>query len=112
VVLSNHGGRNLDYVESTFEVLPEIAAAVGDRTTVIVDSGIRRGSDIVKAIALGANAVLAGRATLYGTAAGGRRGRRARSNCCTMRWITRWRCSAARPLPTLAPRHWRRHIEC
>ena len=74
VVLSNHGGRNLDYVESTFEVLPEVVAAVGDRTTVIVDSGIRRGSDIVKAMALGAKAVLAGRATLYGTAAGGQAG--------------------------------------
>ena len=74
VVLSNHGGRNLDYVESTFEVLPEIVAAVGKRTTVIVDSGVRRGSDIVKAVALGANAVLAGRATLYGTAAGGQAG--------------------------------------
>jgi isopentenyl diphosphate isomerase/L-lactate dehydrogenase-like FMN-dependent dehydrogenase len=74
VVLSNHGGRNLDYVESTFEVLPEIAAAVGGRTTVIVDSGVRRGSDIVKALALGAKAVLAGRATLYGTAAGGQAG--------------------------------------
>jgi isopentenyl diphosphate isomerase/L-lactate dehydrogenase-like FMN-dependent dehydrogenase len=74
VVLSNHGGRNLDYVESTFEVLPEIVDAVGDQTTVIVDSGIRRGSDIVKAIALGAKAVLAGRATLYGTAAGGQAG--------------------------------------
>jgi len=74
VVLSNHGGRNLDYVESTFEVLPEIVAAVGDRTTVIVDSGIRRGSDIVKAVAMGAKAVLAGRAALYGTAAGGQAG--------------------------------------
>jgi isopentenyl diphosphate isomerase/L-lactate dehydrogenase-like FMN-dependent dehydrogenase len=74
VVLSNHGGRNLDYVESTFEVLPEVVAAVGERTTVIVDSGIRRGSDIVKAMALGAKAVLAGRATLYGTAAGGQAG--------------------------------------
>ena len=74
VVLSNHGGRNLDYVESTFEVLPEIADAVGRQTTVIVDSGIRRGSDIVKALALGADAVLAGRATLYGTAAGGQAG--------------------------------------
>ena len=74
VVLSNHGGRNLDYVESTFEVLPEIAAAVGNRTTVIIDSGVRRGSDIVKALALGANAVLAGRATLYGTATGGQAG--------------------------------------
>lgn len=74
IVVSNHGGRNLDAVVSPVEVLPAIAAAVGDRMTVLMDGGIRRGSDIVKALALGAHAVLAGRAPLYGVAAGGRAG--------------------------------------
>jgi isopentenyl diphosphate isomerase/L-lactate dehydrogenase-like FMN-dependent dehydrogenase len=56
------------------DILPEVVAAVGDRCTVILDSGIRRGSDIVKALALGAKMVLVGRATLYGTACGGQAG--------------------------------------
>ncbi len=69
--VSNHGGRNLDGVISPMEVLPEIVNAVGKNTTVFVDSGFRRGSDVVKALALGANAVMVGRSTLYGVAAGG-----------------------------------------
>ncbi|MGH6797588.1 MAG: alpha-hydroxy-acid oxidizing protein, partial [Roseiarcus sp.] len=71
---SNHGGRNLDSAPPTLEILPVIAAAVGDRIPLILDSGIRRGADIVKAVALGAKAVLTGRATLYGTAAAGEAG--------------------------------------
>jgi isopentenyl diphosphate isomerase/L-lactate dehydrogenase-like FMN-dependent dehydrogenase len=74
VVVSNHGGRNMDSAVAPLDVLPEIVRAVGDRTTVIVDSGVRRGSALVKALALGADAVLTGRATLYGTAAGGQQG--------------------------------------
>jgi (S)-mandelate dehydrogenase len=74
VVLSNHGGRQLDWAVSPLDVLPAARQAVGDSITLIVDGGIRRGSDVVKAIALGADAVLAGRAPLYGVAAGGRRG--------------------------------------
>ena len=74
LVVSNHGGRNMDSAAATLAVLPEIAQAVGNKATVILDSGIRRGSDIVKALALGASAVLTGRATLYGTAAGGEAG--------------------------------------
>ena len=74
IVVSNHGGRNMDSAAATLDVLPEIAEAVGDRMTLILDSGVRRGSDIVKALALGAKAVLTGRATLYGTAAGGEAG--------------------------------------
>jgi len=74
IVVSNHGGRNMDSAPATISVLPEIADAVGDKLTVIVDSGVRRGSDIVKCLALGADAVLCGRATLYGTAAGGEAG--------------------------------------
>jgi (S)-mandelate dehydrogenase len=74
VVISNHGGRSMDSAPSPLEVLPGIAKAVGDRTTVIVDSGIRRGSDIVKCLALGAQVVMAGRAMLYGVGAGGEAG--------------------------------------
>ena len=74
VVVSNHGGRQLDGAPATLRVLPEIAAAVGDRTEVLVDGGVRRGSDIVKAICLGARAVLVGRAYAYGLAAAGEAG--------------------------------------
>ena len=74
IVVSNHGGRNMDSAAATLDVLPDIAEAVGDRMTLILDSGVRRGSDIVKALALGAKAVLTGRATLYGTAVGGEAG--------------------------------------
>jgi (S)-mandelate dehydrogenase len=74
VVVSNHGGRNLDGSMAPLEALPDVVDAVGHRITVIVDSGFRRGSDVVKALALGANAVMIGRATLYGVAAGGAAG--------------------------------------
>ncbi len=74
VVVSNHGGRALDAAAPSIDVLPEVVAAVGDKTTVILDSGIRRGSDMVKALALGADAVLTGRATLYGTSVAGQAG--------------------------------------
>jgi (S)-mandelate dehydrogenase len=76
IVLTNHGGRQLDYCVSPVEVLPEIVAAVGQRMTIIADSGFRRGSDVIKALALGANAVMIGRATLYGLAAAGEPGAR------------------------------------
>ena len=74
VVVSNHGARNLDSSMAPIEVLPEILEAAGKRIDVIVDSGFRRGSDVVKALALGAKAVLIGRATLYGVAAAGEAG--------------------------------------
>lgn len=74
VIVSNHGGRNNDSTPAPIEVLPHIADAVGHRATVLLDSGIRRGSDVAKALALGAKAVLAGRAPLYGAAAGGEEG--------------------------------------
>lgn len=76
IVLSNHGGRQLDCCVSPMDVLPEVVAAVGGRLTIIVDSGFRRGTDVVKALALGADAVMIGRATLYGLAAAGERGAR------------------------------------
>jgi isopentenyl diphosphate isomerase/L-lactate dehydrogenase-like FMN-dependent dehydrogenase len=74
IVVSNHGGRSMDYGPSTLEVLPEIVAAVGGRIPVLTDSGYRRGSDILKALALGADAVLLGRATRWGLAAFGNAG--------------------------------------
>ena len=74
IVISNHGGRQLDSCVAPIEVLPEIVEAVGDKITIIVDSGFRRGTDVLKAIALGANAVMIGRATLFGLAAGGQNG--------------------------------------
>jgi (S)-mandelate dehydrogenase len=74
VIVSNHGGRVLDGAMPTLEALPDVVAAVAGRIPVLVDSGFRRGSDVVKALALGAAAVLIGRATLYGVAAGGEAG--------------------------------------
>ncbi len=74
VVVSNHGGRNLDGSMAPLEALPDVVDAVGNRIAVMVDGGFRRGSDVVKALALGAHAVLVGRAPLYGVAAGGEAG--------------------------------------
>lgn len=74
VVLSNHGGRQLDRAPVPLELLPHVVAAVGDRAEVMVDSGIRTGSDVAAAVALGASAVMVGRAYLYGLMVGGRRG--------------------------------------
>lgn len=74
IIVSNHGGRNFDSSMAPIEALGPIVDAVGDRTTVIVDSGFRRGSDVVKALAIGAKLVLVGRATLWGTTVGGEAG--------------------------------------
>ncbi|MEX0733821.1 MAG: alpha-hydroxy acid oxidase [Steroidobacteraceae bacterium] len=74
LVVSNHGGRQLDGAISAIEALPEIARSVRGRVSILVDGGIRRGSDIAKALALGAEGVILGRAPVYGLAAGGRAG--------------------------------------
>ena len=74
VVVSNHGGRQLDCVSASLQALPEIVSAVGSQIEVLMDGGIRRGTDIVKAICLGARAVLIGRAYAYGLAAAGEAG--------------------------------------
>jgi len=74
ISVSNHGGNNLDGTPAPIRVLPEIVAAVGDRIEVVMDGGIRRGSDVVKALALGARAVMIGRAYLWGLAANGQAG--------------------------------------
>ncbi len=74
LVVSNHGGRQLDGVPASLHILPEVLDAVGDRIEVLLDGGIRRGSDVVKALCFGARGVLIGRAYAYGLAAGGEAG--------------------------------------
>lgn len=74
VVVSNHGGRQLDGAVATLDALPEVVQGVGGRIPVLLDGGIRRGTDVAKAMALGASGVLLGRATLFGVAAGGAAG--------------------------------------
>jgi 4-hydroxymandelate oxidase len=74
IIVSNHGGRNLDTLPATIDALPQVADKVAGRIPVFVDGGIRRGTDVVKALALGANAVFIGRPYLYGLAAAGAAG--------------------------------------
>jgi len=74
IIVSNHGGRQLDYMPSAIEVLPEIVAAVQGRAEILIDGGVRRGTDVIKALALGAKAVMIGRPYLYALAAGGEAG--------------------------------------
>ena len=74
LILSNHGGRQLDHAASPISVLPEITDALGDRVEIILDGGIRRGTDVIKALSLGATAVMIGRAYLFGLGAGGEAG--------------------------------------
>jgi isopentenyl diphosphate isomerase/L-lactate dehydrogenase-like FMN-dependent dehydrogenase len=74
IIVSNHGGRSMDYGPSTLEVLPEIVAAVNGRIPILFDSGIRRGADIFKALALGAQGVMLGRTTRWGLGAFGAAG--------------------------------------
>ena len=71
IAISNHGGRTLDTLPAAIDALPRIADQVGDRLTLLLDGGIRRGTDILKAIALGADAVMIGRPIVYGLAAAG-----------------------------------------
>jgi L-lactate dehydrogenase (cytochrome) len=74
IVVSNHGGRQLDGVSSSLRALPEVVAAVNNQVEVLMDGGVRRGGDIVKALCLGARAVLIGRAYAYGLSAAGQAG--------------------------------------
>ena len=74
IIVSNHGGRVLDSAPATIDILPEIVHAVKGKMNILIDGGFRRGSDVIKALALGADAILLGRSTLYGTASGGQAG--------------------------------------
>ena len=74
IVISNHGGRQLEGAPATIDVLPEIVAEVGGETTILLDSGVRRANDVARAVALGADAVLIGRMSVYGLALGGEAG--------------------------------------
>ncbi len=74
IIVSNHGGRQLDFMPPTIEVLPQIVKAVAGRAEILLDSGVRRGTDVIKALALGATAVMIGRPYLYALAAGGEAG--------------------------------------
>ena len=91
--VSNHGGNNLDGTPAPIRALPGIVDAVGEQIEVLLDGGVRRGSDVVKALALGARAVMIGRAYLWGLAAGRPGGRRERAR----RAARRDRLDAARP---------------
>jgi isopentenyl diphosphate isomerase/L-lactate dehydrogenase-like FMN-dependent dehydrogenase len=74
VIVSNHGGRQLDHAPSAIAALPDVVQAVGSRTEIILDGGVKRGTDILKALALGANACSIGRSYLWGLSAGGEAG--------------------------------------
>ena len=97
IMVSNHGGRHLDTTVTTAEVISEIVEAVGNNAEVYVDGGIRRGTDIVKALALGARAVLLGRPPLWGLGVAGADGVRRCWSTCTTRWCAR--CSSAAQQP-------------
>jgi isopentenyl diphosphate isomerase/L-lactate dehydrogenase-like FMN-dependent dehydrogenase len=114
LVVSNHGGRQLDTVAPTLRVLPEVLDAVAGRVEVLVDGGIRRGSDVVKALALGARAVLVGRAYAYGLAAAGEHGVTQALDILTdgvRRTLKLLGCGAVRDLDRSSveiPPHWRK----
>jgi L-lactate dehydrogenase (cytochrome)/(S)-mandelate dehydrogenase len=74
VVVSNHGGRQLEYAQATLDALVDIAAAAGDRMEILLDGGVRRGTDVIKALCLGADAVMIGRPYIYGLAVSGEKG--------------------------------------
>ena len=92
VVVSNHGGRALDTLPATLDVLPEVVGALGGRAPVLLDGGIRRGTDVFKALALGASAVLVGRPVIHGLAAAGPLG------VAHVRHLLRAECEAAMAL--------------
>ena len=104
MVVSNHGGRQLDGAMATLDALPPIARAVGSRVSVMVDGGVRRGAHVVKALALGAQAVLVGRATLYGACAAGEAGAlRALRDPAAMNWSASMQLCGARTVGEIGP---------
>ncbi|HEY7736704.1 MAG TPA: alpha-hydroxy acid oxidase [Candidatus Limnocylindrales bacterium] len=103
IVVSNHGGRQLDRAPTPLEQLPTIAAAVGDRAQVFVDGGVLNGADVVAAVAFGAHAVLVGRAYLYGLMAGGERGVQRAGELLRTELIRTMRLLGVRSLAELGP---------
>ena len=96
ILVSNHGARNLDTVPATIDALPHIAARVSGRVPLLLDGGIRRGTDVIKALALGAKAVLIGRPYAYALAANGADGVTLFSPSSARSWRPPWPSSAAR----------------
>jgi len=103
IVVSNHGGRNLDSAIAPVRMLPEIVDRVGHRATVLLDSGVTRGSDIAKALALGAHGVLAGRAPLFGVAAAGEAGAQRALEILTEELVRVMTNAGARDIASLVP---------
>ena len=103
IVVSNHGGRQLDGAAPTLEALPAIASAVGKKITVLLDGGVRRGVDILKARALGAQAVLTGRATLFGAMAGGEPGARRALEILSSELVRAMQLCGARSVAEIGP---------
>ena len=105
VVVSNHGGRQLDRAVTPLEVLPAVVDAVGDRAEVLVDGGVQSGADVVAAVALGARACLVGRAYLYGLMAGGERGVRRAVDILTSELIRTLQLLGTDSMTSLEPAH-------
>jgi L-lactate dehydrogenase (cytochrome) len=105
IVLSNHGGRQLDRAPVPLRLLPEVVDAVGDRTEVLLDTGVMSGGDVVAALALGAKAVLVGRAYLYGLMAGGERGVQRAADILAAEVRRTMALLGARTVADLGPQH-------
>jgi (S)-mandelate dehydrogenase len=103
VVVSNHGGRQLDGAVATLDALPQISKSVGKKLTVLLDGGVRRGVDILKARALGAQAVLTGRATLFGAMAGGEPGARRALEILSSELVRAMQLSGVRSAAEIGP---------
>jgi L-lactate dehydrogenase (cytochrome) len=103
VVISNHGGRQLDRAPTPLEQLPRIVAAVGDRAEVYIDGGILNGADVVAAVAMGARACLVGRAYLYGLMAGGERGVERAADLLRQEFVRTMQLLGAQTLADLTP---------
>jgi 4-hydroxymandelate oxidase len=103
VIVSNHGARQLDTVPATIEMLPAVTDAVAARVEVLVDGGIRRGTDVVKALCLGADGVMVGRPILWGLALGGEEGVRRTLNMLRLELHTAMALCGAASLDDLGP---------
>ena len=103
VIVSNHGGRQLDGEVASFDALPGVVRAIGGKASVLMDGGIRRGSDIVKALARGAEAVMIGRATYYGVCAGGEPGARRALEILSDEFVRTMQLCGARSVAELGP---------